>query len=302
MQGKARQIDPQKQRWLENLGVTMPLCLSYLPIGVACGILLHAAGMNFVLILLISIVVFSGGAQFILASLLVIDAPVYSIFTTLFFLELRYALLGSSLSKYFKNESQRMVQLFSASMNDENYAINYLKFATDKNWTARDAVMVEHYSLISWASGNLIGGLIGSAVSIDLTIVDFALTALFIYMIIMQIQNNITFVMFLLSLVTSFFFLLLTRNTIGIILATLTTSLIGFALENRVRKYAKNPDKTWILRKIRRPRITKTTVEEAKVEKEEKAEEHEAQETADVEQTTQLDDQKHSNSNNDGEN
>lgn len=300
MQGKARQIDPQKQRWLENLGVTMPLCLSYLPIGVACGILLHAAGMNFVLILLISIVVFSGGAQFILASLLVIDAPVYSIFTTLFFLELRYALLGSSLSKYFKNESQRMVLLFSASMNDENYAINYLKFATDKNWTARDAVMVEHYSLISWASGNLIGGLIGSTVSIDLTIVDFALTALFIYMIIMQIQNNITFVMFLLSFVTSFFFLLLTRNTIGIILATLTTSLIGFAIENRVRKYAKDPDKTWILRKIRRPRITKTTVEDAKVEKEEKAEEHEEQE-ADAEQASQVDDSKHLDSNNDGE-
>lgn len=280
----------------------MPLCLSYLPIGIACGILLHAAGMNFVLILLISILVFSGGAQFILASLLVIDAPVYSIFTTLFFLELRYALLGSSLSKYFKNESQKMVLLFSASMNDENYAINYLKFATDKNWTARDAVMVEHYSLISWASGNLIGGLIGSAVSIDLTIVDFALTALFIYMIVMQIQNNITFVMFLLSIAISFFFLLLTHNTIGIILSTLTTSLIGFAIENRVRKYAKNPDKTWILRKVRRPRITKTTVEDAEEEKEEKAEEKAEAKEEQVAQTVSGDGQEHSNSNNDGEN
>ena len=234
----------------------------YLPIGVACGLLLHAAGMNFLLILLVSIMVFSGGAQFILASLLVLDAPVSSIFMTLFFLELRYALLGSSLSKYFRNESQRMVLLFSASMNDENYAVNYLKFATDKNWSTRDALMVEHYSLISWASGNLIGGLIGSAVSIDLTIVDFALTALFIYMIVMQIQNNITFLICLLSVVTSFFFLLLTRNTIGIILSTLVTSLIGFAIENRVRKYAQHPDKTWILGKIKRPRITKTTVED----------------------------------------
>ncbi|WP_295729273.1 AzlC family ABC transporter permease [uncultured Limosilactobacillus sp.] len=240
----------------------MPLCLSYLPIGVACGILLHAAGMNFMLTLLVSVMVFSGGAQFILASLLVLDAPVSSIFMTLFFLELRYALLGSSLSKYFRNESQRMVLLFSASMNDENYAVNYLKFATDKNWTTRDALMVEHYSLISWASGNLIGGLIGSAVSIDLTIVDFALTALFIYMIIMQIQNNITFLICLLSIVTSFFFLLLTRHTVGIILSTVVTSLIGFAIENRVRKYAKHPDKTWILGKIKRPRITKTTVED----------------------------------------
>ncbi|WP_239459555.1 AzlC family ABC transporter permease [Limosilactobacillus coleohominis] len=240
----------------------MPLCLSYLPIGIACGILLHAAGMNFLLTLLVSVMVFSGGAQFILASLLVLDAPVSSIFMTLFFLELRYALLGSSLSKYFRNESQRFVLLFSASMNDENYAVNYLKFATDKNWTTRDALMVEHYSLISWATGNLIGGLIGSAVSIDLTIVDFALTALFIYMIVMQIQNNITLLICLLSVITSFFFLLLTKNTIGIICSTLVTSLIGFAIENQVRKHSKHPDKTWILSKIKRPRITKTTVED----------------------------------------
>ena len=148
MPQKAHQINPEKQPWLENLGIAMPLCLSYLPIGIACGILLHAAGMNFLLTLLVSVMVFSGGAQFILASLLVLDAPVSSIFMTLFFLELRYALLGSSLSKYFRNESQRFVLLFSASMNDENYAVNYLKFATDKNWTTRDALMVEHYSLI----------------------------------------------------------------------------------------------------------------------------------------------------------
>ena len=131
MQQKAHQFNPGNQRWLEVLGISMPLCLSYLPIGVACGILLHAAGMNFVLTFLISIMVFSGGAQFILASLLVIDAPISTIFMTLFFLELRYALLGSSLSKYFRSSSQKFVLLFSASMNDENYAVNYLKFATD---------------------------------------------------------------------------------------------------------------------------------------------------------------------------
>ena len=144
------QINPGRARWLEVLGVSMPLCLSYIPIGLACGILLHAAGFNFIMILIVSIVVFSGGAQFILASLLTINAPLSSIFLTLFFLELRYALLGSSLSKYIKSESQHFIWLFAVSMNDENYAINYLKFATDKKWTPKDALMVEHYSLISW--------------------------------------------------------------------------------------------------------------------------------------------------------
>src|SRR5699024_11526380 len=60
---------------------------------------------------------------------------------SLFFLELRYALLGSSLSKYIKDKSARFILIFSASMNDENYAVNYMKFATDKKWDPDDALL-----------------------------------------------------------------------------------------------------------------------------------------------------------------
>ncbi|HIX35643.1 MAG TPA: AzlC family ABC transporter permease [Candidatus Limosilactobacillus merdigallinarum] len=281
LQEKAHQINPEKARWLENLGIAMPLCLSYLPIGIACGILLHAAGMNFLLTLLVSIVVFSGGAQFILASLLVIDAPISTIFITLFFLELRYALLGSSLSKYLSNESPAMIFLFSFSMNDENYAVNYLKFVTDKHWTTRDALMVEHYSLISWAGGNMIGGLIGNTISIDLNIVDFALTALFLYMIVMQIQRRLSLFICILSVFVSLFCLLITRSTIGIIVSTLLMSLLGFWIEFEVRKHHANPDDAWILGKLFRPRTTRTTKEDVEVEKQLEEEAEEADENTD---------------------
>lgn len=259
---KAHQINPERARWLEVLGVSMPLCLSYLPIGIACGILLNAAGMNFVLTFLVSIMVFSGGAQFTLASLLVSDAPITSIFMTLFFLELRYALLGSSLSRYMRSESQKSVLIFSASMNDENYAINYLKFVTDKDWSAKDALLVEYYSLASWASGNLLGGLIGSAVQIDLVIVDFALTALFIYMIVMQVRQRLTLFIGILSAGLSIYFLTLVKSTLGIILATVLASFVGFIIENRVRHYSKDPDHAWILGKLFRPSATRNTVED----------------------------------------
>lgn len=257
----------------------MPLCLSYVPIGVACGILLHAAGMNFLLTFLVSVMVFSGGAQFILASLLMLDAPISSIFMTLFFLELRYALLGSSLSKYMQNESQRFVWLFSVSMNDENYAVNYLKFATDKNWTPKDALLVEHYSLLSWAGGNMVGGLIGSAVHIDLEIVDFALTALFLYMIVMQVRNHLSLLISLVSAVLAVIFLSLTKSTLGIIIATLIASFIGFMIENTVRQRSDHPDDAWIMRKLFRPASSRDTISdrqekdrEAEVEAELKAE------------------------------
>ncbi|MEY8441878.1 AzlC family ABC transporter permease [Lactobacillaceae bacterium 24-114] len=269
---KAQQINPGKARWLEVLGISMPLCLSYIPIGVACGILLHAAGFNFIMTLAVSVLVFSGGAQFILASLLTIQAPLSSIFITLFFLELRYALLGSSLSKYIKNESQHFIWLFSVSMNDENYAINYLKFATDKKWEPKDALMVEHYSLISWSVSNMVGGLIGSTVSINLEVVDFALTALFIYMIVVQVRSHLTLLISLLSAGLAVVFLVLTKNTLGIVLATLVASFVGFLIENTVRKYSKNPDENWFLSKLFRPKATRITVEDQQAMQQEKLE------------------------------
>lgn len=247
--------------WLEILKISMPLCLSYIPIGLACGILLHAAGFNFIMTLLVSVVVFSGGAQFLIASLLTINAPLISIVVTLFFLELRYALLGSSLSKYMKGQSQRFIWLFSVSLNDENYAINYLKFATDKYWTPRQALMVEHYSLASWALSNLIGSLIGSALTIDLEIVDFALTALFLYMIVMQVRNRLTLIISLLSAGLAAWFLVMTKSTIGLIFSTLVASLIGFLIEATVKKQHGWWEQ-WLFGKVRGPEMTRKTIEE----------------------------------------
>lgn len=281
MSAKA-QINPEKARWLEILGIAMPLCLSYIPIGVACGILLHAAGFNFIMTLIVSIVVFSGGAQFILASLLTINAPLSSIFVTLFFLELRYALLGSSLSKYIKNESQHFIWLFAVSMNDENYAVNYLKFATDKKWHPKDGLLVEHYSLLFWSVSNMVGGLIGSAVSINLEVVDFALTALFLYMIVMQLRSHLALLICLLSAVLAVVFMVLTGNIIGVVIATLIASFVGFLIENTVREHSKSPKDNWFLAKLFRPRAARITIEDQQAEEKEEQQEEQADQAEDA--------------------
>ncbi len=236
--------DPSTPNWMKNLKVSMPLNLSYIPIGLACGILLHAAGFNTYLTALVSIMIFSGGAQFLIASMLVIEAPLLSIVLMLFFLELRYAFLGSSLSKYLQGQSNRFTFLFAASLNDENYAINYLKFSTDKKWTPNDALQVEHYSLLFWTISNIIGSFIGSALHINLTIVHFALTALFIYMIVMQLKSLLKLFVMVITVGLAIFFMLLIKSTLGLVASTLLASFIGYSIESYIRKkdpkYRKN--------------------------------------------------------------
>ena len=110
-------MEKTEARWVEVFKVSLPLCLSYVPIGLACGILLHAAGFNPLLTLLVSVLVFSGGAQFLIASMLTTNTPMQTIVIMLFFLELRYALLGSSLSQYIKGTSKKFLYFFAVSLN-----------------------------------------------------------------------------------------------------------------------------------------------------------------------------------------
>ena len=251
--------NPNEPLWLSTLRVAMPLNLSYIPIGLACGILLHAAGFNTLLTALVSIFIFSGGAQFMIAAMLTINAPLLSIVLMLFFLELRYALLGSSLSRYLQGQPHRFIFAFSLSMNDENYAVNYLKFATDKKWDGHQALMVEHYSLLFWTVSNVVGSLVGSALKINLSIVNFALTALFLYMIVMQIKSRLTVLICVLSGFLAAFFMILTKSTLGLVISTLIASFIGFALEHYITTHT--PKSRWLW-KVRGPGSRKDAVEE----------------------------------------
>ena len=128
--------------------------------------------------------------------------------------------------------------------------MNYLKFSTDKKFTPHEALHVEHMTLIFWTISNIIGSLIGSAINIDLTIVHFALTALFLYMIVVQLKNGLIIVICILSGFLAAFFMVLTKSTLGLVLSTLTASFIGFLVEATIRKY--KPKSGW-LRPMKNP-------------------------------------------------
>lgn len=239
----------EEPRWLMVLKVALPLCLSYVPIGLACGILLNVAGFNTILTGLVSIMVFSGGAQFLIASMLTAHAPLHTVLLMLFFLELRYALLGSSISQYLHHTSRKFLYIFAVSLNDENYAVNYLKFATDKSWTPRNALMIEHYSLLFWTMANIVGSLIGGMLTINLSIVDFALTSLFLYMIVMQLGNRLTIFISVFAGCLAAFFMVLLKSTMGLVVSTVIASLAGFMLEDYLVKHGKQ--RGFWLRKIK---------------------------------------------------
>lgn len=160
-----------------------------------------------------------------------VHASFVSTILMVFFLELRYALLGSSLSQFFKKEKRSFIALFSQSMNDENYAVNYLKYSTDPEWNRKKALYVNWFSMASWTGSTVLGTIFGSVIHVDTELVHFALTAMFIFMFMMQLSNGLLLATGLLSGVLAIIFMLLFKNTFGLILATLLASLTGYLVE-----------------------------------------------------------------------
>ena len=67
---------------LKGLSAAWPICLGYIPIGIAFGILAQKAGLHPVEIMLMSILVFAGSSQFIAVSMLSASSGAVSIIMT----------------------------------------------------------------------------------------------------------------------------------------------------------------------------------------------------------------------------
>ena len=83
-----------------------------------------------------------------------------------------------------------------------------------------------------------------------LDIVDFALTAMFIYMIVMQIRNKLTILVSFISGVIAIVALVTLKSTMGLIVATLLASFIGFMIEHNIVKKGEAKGNFW-LKKIK---------------------------------------------------
>ena len=75
--------------------------------------------------------------------------------------------------------------LFAASVTDESYGVNTARFE-EGGWSVDRALWVNIFSNSSWTISNVVGVLVGSAVGIPLSIASFAMTSIFICLLVTQ--------------------------------------------------------------------------------------------------------------------
>ncbi|MFO8083600.1 MAG: AzlC family ABC transporter permease [Desulfobacterales bacterium] len=164
-----------------------PICLGYLPIGMAFGVLAQKAGLTPLEIGLMSLIVFAGSSQFIAVSMISAGASAGAIIMTTFAVNLRHLLMSSSLSVFLKHASRLKLTMFAYGVTDESFAINYVRFKKG-GWDYNSALAVNHLPNLTWIGSTVLGGIGGRFIPSGAFGIDYALIAMFICLLVFQLR------------------------------------------------------------------------------------------------------------------
>lgn len=209
-----------------------PVALSYIPLGIACGMALQGAGFSSIAILLMSVLVYAGAAQFMAAAMVTGGASVVSVVVMTFFLNLRYLLMSSSISSYLKNKSHAFMLLFGHTLSDESFGVNIHRFSLN-NWSAEKGLAANLLGIFAWIGSNVVGSLIGSTLNIHTVVVNYVLIAMFICMLLEQFVTRTHLIVGLTAGVLSVVLKVMLQHNISLVIAAVIASFVGYMLDAR---------------------------------------------------------------------
>jgi predicted branched-subunit amino acid permease len=194
--------------FVHALRYSIPVLLGYLAIGIAFGLLLSDAGYPWWLSLVMSTVMYAGAGQYIAVGLFAAGAGLMEAALVQFVINARHIAYGLTMLKRF-NITGALKYYLVFALTDETFAL--LSSLPDVRHEDRDAVQQADYhpadnladfsaedrawfmffvSFLDqgyWVAGSVIGAAVGSLIPFSMEGISFALTALFIVLLIEQI-------------------------------------------------------------------------------------------------------------------
>ena len=169
----------------DGLKNALPIMAGYVVLGLPCGLLCQQAGMDWVMVLIMSAIFYSGAGQYMIPNMWLAGGPILSIIASVTLVNTRQMLYGASLSRFCENASKKAAFLFGATVTDESFGVNLARFENG-DWDVKRATIVNICSQTSWGLACVAGTLIGSVVSVPTAIASFAMTSIFICLLCMQ--------------------------------------------------------------------------------------------------------------------
>ena len=158
---------------------TLPIMAGFLFLGAAYGIYMKVLGFEFYYPMIMSLTIFAGSVEFVVANLLLgAFHPIQALLMTLI-LNARHLFYGISMLERFQNTGWKKYYLIFG-MCDESFSVNYtanIPKDIDSGWFMFFVTFLNH---IYWFVGATLGGVFGSVISFNTEGLEFVMTAMFV--------------------------------------------------------------------------------------------------------------------------
>lgn len=224
--------------FLEGSRLSLPIVAGYMPLGFAAGIVCANAGMTTFQVVIMSLLVFAGAAQYIAGGMIAVGASPLSIIITTFIVNSRHILYTSVLYPYISKWSFLKQSFFAYQVTDEVFALqsSYMPKNGVKTDVAFGINMTSHFA---WIFGNGLGSFFSEFIADSAKYgLDFTLYALFIALVMPKIKNenlkkyikiNIDHLFaFIVGGIVSVIFAYLHFPYIGIVIGGLVGAFVGY--------------------------------------------------------------------------
>lgn len=167
---------------------SFPIFVGFLPVGLAYGVLMHSMGYNFVWTGACSLFVLAGSLQFLMVSFFAGGVSLVTVAVMALLLNSRHIFYGLPFIEKFR-EFGGWKYFLIYSLADENFSLHCShNFGEDVNekWAY---VLTAAFVVLYWLVLSILGSLIGLLIPFDTTGIDFALTALFITILLDMLKD-----------------------------------------------------------------------------------------------------------------
>lgn len=226
------------------LVAALPIVMGYLPLGMACGILAGSVGLSAFDIFLMSVFVFAGSGQFIALAMMGSGAAAMSsIILTTFIVNLRHLLYSSTLVRYIGSGSRGYQMAFAQEIVDETFAVNENRFSDKREtWTMPQALGLAWTAHGAWIFSTVLGQIVGSMIEIDINLVGYTLTAMFIGLWSFHFKNHRLIIVGVLAGVLALWLSTFLDYKLHIVVATVVAATVGMFWENRAEERGNGPE------------------------------------------------------------
>ncbi len=185
-----KDINRQRKALFAAFPHTIPVMAGYLFLGASYGVLMASRGFSFIYPVLTSLFVFAGSMEFALANLLLgAFSPMEALFLALM-INARHIFYGISMLEKYKGMGLKKLYLIYA-LTDETFSVNY---SLDPPEGVERGLFYLYTSVLDhsyWVMGATMGGIFGSLLSADIKGVDFAMTAMFVVILLEQMLGGV---------------------------------------------------------------------------------------------------------------